>query len=92
MAPSRLAIIGRYVLTPEYCFDRGDGTWRGGDTRLTHTHKHLLGAVPSTDTFEGTQTHTDDKLGFLQATVEYALRRDDLGSAFRDYLKTLDLG
>ena len=42
-------------------------------------------------TFEGTRYDTGDKLGFLKATVEFALKRDDLGADFRDYLKTLEL-
>ena len=42
--------------------------------------------------FSGRRYDTGDKLGFLKATVEFALRRPDLGAAFRAYLKTLDLG
>ncbi len=92
-APSRLAIIGRYVLTPEI-FDSietvGPGT--GGEIQLTDGLKHLLRSRPIYGyRFEGKRYDVGSKLGFLQATVEYALRRPDLGAAFRQYLKTLPL-
>jgi UTP--glucose-1-phosphate uridylyltransferase len=92
-APSNLAIIGRYVLTPEIfdslqTIDPGSG----GELQLTDALKHLLRSRPIyAYRFEGTRYDAGDKLGFLKATVEFALRRPDLGSSFREYLKSLTL-
>lgn len=92
-APSNLAIIGRYVLTPEIfeslqAIDSGSG----GEIQLTDALKHLLRTRPIyAYRFEGTRYDAGDKLGFLKATVEFALRRRDLGGAFREYLKGLKL-
>ncbi len=92
-APSNLAIIGRYVLTPEI-FDSlqaiEPGT--GGEIQLTDALRHMLRRRPIYAVrFEGTRYDAGDKLGFLKATVEFALRRRDLGGPFRDYLKGLKL-
>jgi len=92
-APSNLAIIGRYVLTPEI-FDSlqaiDPGT--GGEIQLTDALRHLLRSRPIyAYRFDGTRYDAGDKLGFLKATVEYALRRHDLGDPFREYLKGLKL-
>src|SRR6516225_5176760 len=92
-APSNLAIIGRYVLTPEI-FDSIQATvpGSGGEIQLTDALKHLLRSRPIyACRFEGTRYDAGDKLGFLKATVEYALRRHDLGGPFREYLKGLKL-
>lgn len=92
-APSNLAIIGRYVLTPEVfhsleAIDPG----AGGEIQLTDGLKHLLRSRPIYGyKFEGTRYDAGDKLGFLKATVEFALKRYDLGEEFRAYLKTLKL-
>jgi UTP--glucose-1-phosphate uridylyltransferase len=92
-APSNLAIIGRYVLTPEIftslqAIDPGSG----GELQLTDALKHLLRSRPIyAYRFEGTRYDAGDKLGFLKATVEFALRRQDLGGPFREYLKQLKL-
>jgi UTP--glucose-1-phosphate uridylyltransferase len=92
-APSNLAIIGRYVLTPDIfpslqAIDPGSG----GELQLTDALKHLLRSRPLyAYRFEGTRYDAGDKLGFLKATVEYALRRHDLGASFREYLKSLSL-
>ena len=92
-APSNLAIIGRYVLTPEVfssleAIDPGSG----GEIQLTDGLKHLLRSRPIYGyKFEGTRYDAGDKLGFLKATVEFALKRYDLGQDFRAYLKTLKL-
>jgi UTP--glucose-1-phosphate uridylyltransferase len=93
-APSRLAIIGRYVLTPEiFGSIESIEPGAGGEIQLTDALKHLLRSRPIYGyRFEGKRYDAGDKLGFLQATVEYALRRDDLGATFRDYLKSLNLG
>ena len=92
-APSNLAIIGRYVLTPEV-FDSIEsiepGT--GGELQLTDGLKHVLRSRPIYGyRFEGTRYDAGDKLGFLKATVEFALKRYDLGEDFRAYLKQLAL-
>ena len=92
-APSNLAIIGRYVLTPEI-FNSIESIepGSGGELQLTDALKHLLRNRPVYGyRFEGKRYDAGDKLGFLQATVEYALHRFDLGNEFRDYLKTLKL-
>ncbi len=93
VAPSNLAIIGRYVLTPEI-FDslQAIEPGSGGEIQLTDALKHLLRSRPIyAYRFEGTRYDAGDKLGFLKATVEYALRRHDLGGPFREYLKELKL-
>jgi UTP--glucose-1-phosphate uridylyltransferase len=92
-APSNLAIIGRYVLTPEiFASIEATGPGRGGEIQLTDALKHLLLSRPIYGyRFEGTRYDAGDKLGFLKATVELALRRRDLGTEFRDYLKSMDL-
>jgi UTP--glucose-1-phosphate uridylyltransferase len=92
-APSNLAIIGRYILTPEI-FDSIEATGPGaiGEIQLTDGLKHLLRSRPIYGyRFEGTRYDAGDKLGFLKATVEFALQRQDLGEPFREYLKTLSL-
>jgi UTP--glucose-1-phosphate uridylyltransferase len=92
-APSNLAIIGRYVLTPEIFDSISDvEPGRGGEIQLTDALKHLLRTrAIYAYRFEGKRYDAGDKLGFLQATVEFALRRPDLGDAFREYLKGLEL-
>ena len=92
-APSNLAIIGRYVLTPEVfhsleTLEPGSG----GELQLTDGLKHTLRSRPIYGyRFEGTRYDAGDKLGFLKATVEFALKRYDLGEEFRTYLKSLHL-
>ncbi len=92
-APSNLAIIGRYVLTPEiFTSLEAIGPGSGGEIQLTDGLKHLLRNRPIYGLrFEGRRYDAGDKLGFLKATVEFALKRYDLGGAFRDYLKGLSL-
>jgi len=92
-APSNLAIIGRYVLTHDI-FDslQAIDPGSGGEIQLTDALKHLLRTRPIyAYRFEGTRYDAGDKLGFLKATVEFALRRRDLGGPFREYLKGLKL-
>jgi UTP--glucose-1-phosphate uridylyltransferase len=92
-APSKLAIIGRYILTPAV-FEHIASTPPGalGELQLTDGIKGLLkkekvyGFV-----FEGTRYDAGDKLGFLKATVEFALKREDLGTEFREYLRNVAL-
>ena len=92
-APSNLAIIGRYVFPPEI-FDCLDSIKPGadGELQLTDAIKALIQSQPVyAYRFEGTRYDAGDKLGFLQATVEFALRHDELGTRFREYLKMLEL-
>jgi UTP--glucose-1-phosphate uridylyltransferase len=92
-APSNLAIIGRYVLTPEI-FNSLESIppGSGGEIQLTDGLRHLLRNRPIYGfKFEGTRYDAGDKLGFLKATVEFALKRHDLGKDFRCYLKSLPL-
>jgi UTP--glucose-1-phosphate uridylyltransferase len=92
-APSNLAIIGRYVLTPEIfsCIESIE-PGSGGEIQLTDAMKYMLKTKPIYGLkFEGKRYDAGDKFGFLKATVEFALEREDLGPKFRDYLKTLSL-
>jgi len=90
-APSDLAIIGRYILTPDI-FDalRATKEDRTGEIQLTNGLKHLLKSRPVyACEVTGVRHDTGNKLGFLKAVVYFALRRPDLAGPFRDYLKTL---
>lgn len=92
-APSDLAIIGRYVLTPDI-FDEIKSTkpGAGGEIQITDAMRSLLKKRPFYAVrFKGTRHDAGDKLGFLIATVEFALQREDLGPDFREYLKSLKL-
>ena len=92
-APSNLAIIGRYILTPrifEILASTPQGT--GNELQLTDALRLLLKEQRIyAYVYEGQRYDAGDKLGFLKATVEYALKRKDLGEPFRDYLKALKL-
>jgi UTP--glucose-1-phosphate uridylyltransferase len=92
-APSDLAIIGRYVLTPDLfgilAETRPD---KRGEIQLTDGLRTLRQRRPMYAVeFEGKRYDTGDKLGFLKATVEFALARPDLADAFRAYLRSLQL-
>ncbi|HEX7359904.1 MAG TPA: UTP--glucose-1-phosphate uridylyltransferase GalU [Bryobacteraceae bacterium] len=90
-APSNLAIIGRYVLTSEIfpCIEAIE-PGSGGEIQLTDGLKYMLRNRPIYGLkFEGKRYDAGDKLGFLKATVEFALSRHDLGQQFREYLKTV---
>src|SRR5579862_1175567 len=92
-APSNLAIIGRYILTPGI-FAAMEATTPGalGELQLTDGIKGLLKKEKVYGyTFEGKRHDAGDKLGFLKANVEFALKREDLGEEFRAYLKTLEV-
>ncbi len=92
-APSNLAIIGRYVLTPDIfkCVESIE-PGSGGEIQLTDGLKYMLRSRPVYGLkFEGKRYDAGDKLGFLKATVEFALNRPDLGGAFREYLKGVSL-
>jgi UTP--glucose-1-phosphate uridylyltransferase len=92
-APSKQAIIGRYILTPGvFATLEQTGFGAGGELQLTDG---ILGLLKTEKvygyTFEGKRFDAGDKFGMLQATVEFALNRDDLGPKFREYLKGLAL-
>ena len=92
-APSKNAIIGRYLLTPAI-FDMLETITpgAGGELQLTDGIKALLRTEKVYGySFEGVRYDAGDKLGMLKATVDFALKRDDLGPAFREYLQSLDL-
>jgi UTP--glucose-1-phosphate uridylyltransferase len=92
-APSNLAVIGRYVLTPKI-FDKLEQTQGGADGEIQLTdgiaalmeEQQVFGYE-----FEGTRYDAGTTMGWLRASVEIALTRPDLGAAFRDYLKGLQL-
>ena len=90
-APSNIAILGRYIITPKI-FEILENTkpGKGGEIQLTDALLNLISeeAMYAYD-FEGTRYDVGDKLGFLKATVEYALRREDLRDGFIEYLNTL---
>ena len=90
-APSNNAIIGRYILTPDIFGVLEDtAPDQRGEIQITDALKTLLGRRPIDGyAFEGTRYDAGDKLGFLKATVELALKREDLGIEFRDYLRAL---
>jgi len=92
-APSNLAIIGRYILTPDIFPALAEtATDRTGEIQLTNglrrllKHRELYACQ-----VDGVRHDTGNKLGFLKAVVYFALRRPDLADAFRDYLRTIDL-
>ena len=92
-APSNLAVIGRYILTPTV-FDCLSETQVGigGELQLTDGLRLLLKKERMyAYVYEGKRHDTGDKLGFLKATVEFALKREDLGEPLREYLKGLKL-
>jgi UTP--glucose-1-phosphate uridylyltransferase len=92
-APSKQAIIGRYVLTPRiFTLLEETKPGAGGEIQLTDGIKALLKEEKVYGyTFDGKRFDAGDKFGMLQATVEFALNRSDLGPRFREYLKGLQL-
>jgi UTP--glucose-1-phosphate uridylyltransferase len=93
-APSNLAIIGRYILTPTI-FETLERTplGTGGELQLTDGLRGLLSRGENIYgyTFDGKRHDAGDKLGFLKATVEFALKRSDLGPDFAEYLRSLKI-
>lgn len=93
-APSDIAVLGRYIIEPEI-FNILEKTQpgAGGEIQLTDALKVLAGQKPIfAHVFEGKRYDVGDKMGFLQATVEFALSRSDLGAQFGAYLQKLILG
>ena len=92
-APSNLAIIGRYILTPDI-FPALEATARDGtgEIQLTNGLRRLLRDRPVyVYEIDGVRHDTGNKLGFLKALVYFALQRPDLAQPFRNYLESLDL-
>ena len=90
-APSRLAVLGRYIITPEI-FDILENTppGRGNEIQLTDALRVLAKQQPMyAYNFEGRRYDVGDKQGFLEATVEMALKRPDLKDKFLAYLQTI---
>ena len=92
-APSDLAIIGRYIFTPDiFAAIEQTTPGSGGEIQITDAMRILLKSRPFYAVkLDGTRHDAGDKLGFLKATVEFALKREDLGGEFRKYLKGLEL-
>ena len=88
-APSNLAIIGRYVLTPDiFTSLETTGKDRTGEIQLTNGLRHLLKSRPIYGCrIDGVRHDTGNKLGFLKAVVYFALRRPDLAEPFREYMR-----
>ena len=90
-APSNMAILGRYIITPSI-FEILERTkpGKGGEIQLTDALLELMSeeAIYAYN-FEGRRYDVGDKLGFLEATVEYALRKPELKDAFIEYLKSI---
>lgn len=87
-APSQVAILGRYIIQPEvFSFLEKQEPGAGGEIQLTDALRQLARVSPVyAFRFEGKRYDIGTKLGYLQATVEMALAREDLGPAFREYL------
>jgi UTP--glucose-1-phosphate uridylyltransferase len=88
-APSNVAILGRYIITPEI-FDILEQTkpGKGNEIQLTDGLKTLMvNQSMHAYIFEGRRFDVGDKLGFLEATVEFALKRDDLQEGFKNFLR-----
>ena len=90
-APSQMAVLGRYIITPDV-FEVLQNTkpGKGGEIQLTDALKVMAKRENVyAYNFTGKRYDVGDKLGFLKATVEFALRRDDLSGDFAEYLKTI---
>ena len=90
-APSHMAVLGRYIIKPQiFSILENTAPGKGGEIQMTDALKVLAkeDAVYAYN-FAGQRYDLGDKLGFLKATVEFALRREDLGASFRAYLKDI---
>lgn len=90
-APSQMAVLGRYIITPDV-FEvlQNTAPGKGGEVQLTDALKVMAKRENVyAYNFTGKRYDVGDKLGFLKATVEFALRRDDLSAAFASYLKEI---
>ena len=90
-APSDLAIIGRYILTPDiFAILESTGADTGGEIQLTDALRRLLETRPLyACELTGVRHDVGGRLGFIKASLHFALKRKDLGPALRDYLRTL---
>jgi UTP--glucose-1-phosphate uridylyltransferase len=90
-APSDLAIIGRYILTPDiFASLHATGTDKSGEIQLTNGLRHLLKSRPIyAYEVDGVRHDTGNKLGFLKASIYFALKRPDLAKDLTEYLATL---
>jgi UTP--glucose-1-phosphate uridylyltransferase len=91
LAPSRWALPGRYVFS-HHIFDalRDTKPGRNGEIQLTDSMSHVAKTQGMLATpFKAQRFDAGDKLGYLQANIEIALKRPDIGPALKDYLKTL---
>lgn len=90
-APSDLAIIGRYILTPDiFTSLEATGRDRSGEIQLTNGMRHLLKSRPIyACEVAGVRHDTGNKLGFLKAVTYFAMKRPDLKGPFTDYLRAL---
>ena len=91
-APSNVAILGRYIITPQI-FDIIENTppGKGGEIQLTDALQTLIeNEAMYAYNFEGRRYDVGDKLGFLQATIELALKREELRGPFMEYLTRQD--
>ena len=93
-APSRTAVLGRYVITPDiFPILEQTQPGKGGEIQLTDALRVMAkNSSVYAYNFEGRRYDVGNKLGFLEATVEFALRRKDLGGPFADYLKQIVSG
>ena len=92
-APSNVAVVGRYILTPRiFSILETTGRGAGGEIQLTDAISSLLSEQRVVAyNFEGKRFDCGSKLGYLQAQVEFALHHDEVGDSFREYLKSLDI-
>ncbi|MEG2458100.1 MAG: UTP--glucose-1-phosphate uridylyltransferase, partial [Bacilli bacterium] len=88
--PSNVAILGRYIITPQI-FEILENTTpgKGGEIQLTDALKTLISQEAMyAYNFEGRRYDVGDKLGFLEATVEFAMKREELRGPFTEYLNS----
>ncbi len=90
--PSRLGVIGKYIITPEvFTYLERDSVWasKDGEIRLADAFARMVneGKIIHGLEMEGERYDTGDKFGFLKATIDYALAREDLGDQMREFLK-----
>jgi UTP--glucose-1-phosphate uridylyltransferase len=90
-APSRLAVVGRYILQPEVLDILSEGKkGAGGEIQLTDAMAQLLGKQPfHAQTFDGVRHDCGDKAGFIQANIALSLEREDLAPSIREFLATV---
>ncbi len=92
-AKSDLAVLGRYIIDPEiFPILEKTPPGSGGEIQITDALNTLAGQQPVwAYTFKGRRYDVGDRIGFLEATIEYALRREDIGTELAGYLKTLQI-